>query len=385
MKGVIVAGVGITRFGEHWERGLRELAVEAALKALEDAGIDKKRVDAMWIGNMSAGRFTGQEHLGALIASELGLNIPATRTEAACASGGLAIRHAYLSLLSGKIDCALVIGVEKMTDLPTEEATVTLASAADQEWEAYYGVTFPGLYAMLARRHMHEFGTTREQLALVAVKNHEHGSLNPVAQFRNKITVEDVLNSSPVAEPLNLLDCSPITDGAAAIMLCREGFVKVEKPVYLRASGHAIDTIALHERESLTELKATRLAAKRAYEEAGIAPKQIDLAEVHDCFTIAEILAYEDLGFCEKGEGGKFVEEGESTLKGSLPVNTSGGLKACGHPVGATGVKQAVEIILQLRGEAGERQVKDARMGLTHNVGGSGATCVVHIWEKGFG
>ena len=385
MQKIVAVGIGITKFGEHWEKSLRELAIEAALHAIKDAGIEREQIDALWIGNMSSGRFTGQEHLGALIAGELGLNVSSTRVEAACASGGLAIRQAYLALLSGEIDCALVLGVEKMTDLPTGEATITLATASDQEWEAYYGVTFPGLYAMLAKKHMHEFGTTREQLALVAVKNHEHGSLNPIAQFRNKITVEDVLNSSPVAEPLNLLDCSPITDGAAAILLCREGFLKPEKPVYLVASGHAVDSIALHERKSLTEIKATKLAAKQAYKEAGISPKEVDFAEVHDCFTIAEILAYEDLGFCEKGKGGKFIEDGESTLKGSLPVNTSGGLKACGHPVGATGVKQAVEAVLQLREEAGERQVKGARIGLTHNVGGSGATCVVHIWKKGFG
>ncbi len=384
MQKVVAAGIGITKFGEHWNKSLRELAVEAALKAINDAEIEHEQIDAIWIGNMSSGRFIGQEHLGALIASDLGLNCGATRVEAACASGGLAIRQTYLALLSEKIDCALVIGVEKMTDLPTEEATVTLAAASDQEWEAYYGVTFPGLYAMLAKKHMHEFGTTREQLALVAVKNHEHGSLNPIAQFRNRITVEDVLNSSPVAEPLNLLDCSPISDGAAAILLCREDFLKPEKPVYLVASGHAVDTIALHERTSLTEITATKLAAKRAYEEAGIKPEQIDFAEVHDCFTIAEILAYEDLGFCEKGNGGKFVEDGETSLQGRIPVNTSGGLKSCGHPVGATGVKQAVETVLQLREEAGERQVKGARIGLTHNVGGSGATCVVHIWKKEF-
>ncbi len=385
MQKIVAVGIGITKFGEHWEKSLRELAIEAALHAIKDAGIEREQIDALWIGNMSSGRFTGQEHLGALIAGELGLNVSSTRVEAACASGGLAIRQAYLALLSGEIDCALVLGVEKMTDLPTGEATITLATASDQEWEAYYGVTFPGLYAMLAKKHMHEFGTTREQLALVAVKNHEHGSLNPIAQFRNKITVEDVLNSSPVAEPLNLLDCSPITDGAATILLCREGFLKPEKPVYLVASGHAVDSIALHERKSLTEIKATKLAARQAYKEAGISPKEVDFAEVHDCFTIAEILAYEDLGFCEKGKGGKFIEDGESTLKGSLPVNTSGGLKACGHPVGATGVKQAVEAVLQLREEAGERQVKGAGIGLTHNVGGSGATCVVHIWKKGFG
>jgi acetyl-CoA C-acetyltransferase len=379
---VVCAGVGITRFGEHWEKGLRELAVEAAVNAVKDAGIeDLRKIDAIIVGSMSPGRFSGQEHIGALIASELGLNCPSIRVEGACASGGIAIRQAYLSILSGKHDCVLVVGVEKMCDLPTSEAILTLASAADQEWEAYYGVTFPGLYALIARRHMHEYGTTREQLAMVAVKNHYHGSLNPIAQFRNQITVEDVLNSPPVAEPLNLLDCSPITDGAAAIVLCREKYLEVEKPVYLAASGIATDTIALHSRSSLTELKATRLAAEMAYKEAGVRASDVDVAEVHDCFTIAEILAYEDLGFCEKGEGGKLIENEETKIGGRIPVNTSGGLKACGHPVGATGVKQAVEVVLQLRGEAGKRQVKDCRVGLTHNVGGSGATAVVHIWK----
>jgi len=248
----------------------------------------------------------------------------------------------------------------------------------------FYGATFPALYALLARVHMKEFGTTEEQMALCAVKNHKNAMNNPFAQFHLEITPEDVLKSSPVAEPLNLLDCSPITDGAAAIVLCNENFVKVEKPVYCVASGHTVDTIALHEREKITEIKATKLAAKQAYEEAGIKPNHVDVAEVHDCFTIAEILAYEDLGFCEKGGGGKLIENGETMLNGRIPVNTSGGLKACGHPVGATGVKQAVEVVLQLREEAGERQVKDAKIGLTHKIGGSGATCVVHIWQRGW-
>ncbi len=385
-KRVVVLGVGLTKFGEHWNRGFRELAIEAGVKAIEDAGIAGKDLDAMYIGNMSGGRFIGQEHLASLISGELGLNIPSTRVEAACASGGLAVRQAYLSILSGKHDVVLVGGVEKMTDILTPDVTTTLAGAADQEWEGYYGATFPGLYALMARRHMHEYGTTREQLALVAVKNHENATKNPIAQYPYKISVEDVLNSTPVAEPLNLLDCSPITDGAAALILCSEDFAKKmsDKLVYIRGSGHATDMLALHARDSLVEIKATKLAAKMAYDEAGIKPKDVDLAEVHDCFTIAEILATEDLGFVEKGKGGRFVESGETRLDGSLPINTSGGLKACGHPVGATGVKQICEIVLQLRGEAGERQVKDAKIGLAHNVGGSGATAVVHILERGW-
>ena len=221
---------------------------------------------------------------------------------------------------------------------------------------------------------------------MVAVKNHENASKNPIAQYPYKISIEDVLNSAPVAEPLNLLDCSPITDGAAAVILCSEKFAKkiTDKLVYIRGSGHATDTLALHARSSITEIKATKLAARMAYEEAGITPDNVDVVEVHDCFTIAEILAVEDLGFVEKGKGGKFVEDGETRLDGSLPVNPSGGLKACGHPVGATGVKQVAELTLQLRGEAGERQVKNARIGVAHNVGGSGATAVVHVLERGW-
>ncbi len=384
MRDVFVAGIGLVKFGELWDKGLREMGVEAVLKALEDAKVGIGEVDAFYVGTMSSGRFTGQEHCGALITGELGVNVPSIRVEGACASGGLAFREAYLSILSGKFDVVVALGMEKMTDLTTEEVTLTLSAAADQEWESYYGVTFPGLYALMARRHMHEYGTKREQMALVAVKNHENASLNPFAQFRNKITVEDVLKSTPVADPLTLLDCSPITDGAAAVVLSTKKFAERNgKPlIRVAGSGLATDSLALHKRESLTEIKAAKLASKMAYEESKTSPNKIDVAEVHDCFTIAEIMAYEDLGFVEKGKGGKFIEDGETRLDGSIPVNTSGGLKACGHPVGATGIKQICEITLQLRGEAEKRQVKDAKLGLAHNVGGSGATCVVNILER---
>jgi len=384
MRDVFVAGTGLVKFGELWDKGLREIGVEAVLKALEDAKVDLKEVDAFYVGTMSSGRFAGQEHCGALITGELGINVPSMRVEGACASGGLAFREAYLSILSGKFDVVVALGMEKMTDLTTEEVTLTLSAAADQEWESYYGVTFPGLYALMARRHMHEYGTKREQMAMVAVKNHENAALNPFAQFRNKITVEDVLNSTPVADPLNLLDCSPITDGAAAVVLTTKEFAERNGKALVKVSGSglATDSLALHNRESLTGIKAAKIAAKKAYEESNFSPGKIDVAEVHDCFTIAEIMAYEDLGFVEKGKGGKFIEDGETKINGSIPVNTSGGLKACGHPVGATGIKQVCEIVMQLRGEAGERQVKDARVGLTHNVGGSGATCVVNILER---
>ena len=381
---VAVIGIGVTKFDEHWDKNLRELAIEAGTKAIEDAGIRGRDLNAIYLGNMSAGRFVGQEHVAALVTGELGLSIPAVRVEGACASGGLALREGVFSILSGQNDIVLVGGAEKMTDVMTDATTTTLMGAADQEWEAYYGLTFPSLYAMIARRHMFEFGTTREQLAKVAVKNHHNGSLNPIAQFQNEITVQDVINSTMVADPLTLLDCSPITDGAAALILCKEELAKkyTDNPVYIIGTGQASDTLALHDRRFLTTLDATVKAAQQAYKQAGITVKDVDLAEVHDCFTIAEIVATEDLGFCKKGDGGKLLDEGVTEIGGKIPVNTSGGLKAVGHPVGATGVKQAVEIVMQLRGKAGKRQVKDAKIGLTHNVGGSGATGVVHIFSR---
>ncbi|RLG57548.1 MAG: thiolase domain-containing protein [Candidatus Hydrothermarchaeota archaeon] len=381
---VAVLGVGLTKFGELWETSFTELFVEAGTKAIENANIDGKDIDAIFVGNMSGGRFIDQEHISSLIADYAGLTpIPSTRVEAACASGGLAIRHAIMGIESGFYDIVVVGGVEKMTDVLTERTTQILATAAEQEWEANLGMTFPGLYAMMARRHMHEYGTTREQLALVSVKNHRNAVNNPYAQFRFEITVEDVLNSTVVAEPLRLLDCSPITDGAACLVLASEKKAKefVDNPVYIIGSGQASSTISLHGRENIAIMDATINAAKEAYKRAGIEAKQIEVAEVHDCFTIAEILAIEGLGFVKIGKGGKATEEGLTEIGGKIPVNTSGGLKAKGHPVGATGVAQAVEITLQLRGEAEKRQV-NADIGLTHNVGGSGGTAVVHIFSK---
>jgi acetyl-CoA C-acetyltransferase len=280
-------------------------------------------------------------------------------------------------------DIVVVGGVEKMTDVVGNEATNTLATASDQEWEAFFGATFPGLYAMIATRHMYEYGTTREQLAQVAVKNHANGVLNPNAQFQREISVENVLNATMVSYPLSILDCSPVSDGAAAVILCAADKAKkyTDKPVKIIGSGQASDTLALHGRKEICTLEATVHAAKMAYKQANIQPKDIDLAEVHDCFTIAEILAIEDLGFVKKGEGGKAIDKKITTLNGEIPINTSGGLKAKGHPVGATGVAQVAEIVAQLQGEAGKRQVKDAKIGLTHNIGGSGASCLIHILE----
>ena len=272
-----------------------------------------------------------------------------------------------------------------MTDVTSSEATTALGGAGDQEWELFQGITFPGLYAMMAKRHMHDFGTTEEQLASVAVKNHDNASKNPYAQFNKKITLSEVMKSKIVADPLKLLDCSPLSDGAAAVILVPLEIAKKynDTPIRILASTQASDTLMLCERDCLTGVKAARIAGERAYAQAKVTPADIKVAEVHDCFTIAEIMAMEDLGFYKKGEAAKAVAAGETALNGKLSVNTSGGLKGCGHPVGATGVKQAVEIVAQLRGDAGERQVDGADIGLTHNVGGSGATAVIHIFGRG--
>lgn len=389
MRDVAVIGVGITKFGELWDHSFRSLIAEAGSKAILDAGIQGKDIDAMYIGSMSSGRFVGQEHVGALVADASGfshLHIPSTRVEGACASGGLAVREGFLSIASGMNDIVIVGGIEKMNDVGGSSATETLATAADQEWESFFGATFPGIYAMIATRHMHEYGTTKEQLAQVAVKNHANGALNPNAQYRNTITLEQAVNASPVAYPLGLLDCSPVSDGAASIVLCALEKAKEfsKKPIKIIGSGQASDTLALHGRKDICTLHSTVYAAKMAYNQAKIKPKDVSIAEVHDCFTIAEICAIEDLGFVEKGSGGSAVENKITTIDGNIPVNTSGGLKAKGHPVGATGVAQIVEITQQLRGEADKRQVKDVRIGLAHNVGGSGATCTIHILEGAF-
>ncbi len=386
MRDVAVIGVGLTKFGELWDRSFRQLTAEAGSKAILDSGITGKDIDGLYIGSMSSGRFVGQEHVGALVADASGfshLHIPATRLEGACASGSLALRQGYLSIASGLNDVVVVGGIEKMNDVGGSAATETLATASDQEWEAFFGATFPGLYAMIAKRHMHDFGTTKEDLAHVAVKNHANGVKNPYAQYQKEISLEMALNAAPVAEPLGLMDCSPVTDGAAAVVLCAVDRVNdfEGKPVKIIGSGQASDTLSLHGRRELTTLDATVYAGKMAYKQANLQPKDIDFAEVHDCFTIAEICAIEDLGFVKKGDGGKAVQNKITTIDGTIPVNTSGGLKSKGHPVGATGVAQIVELTKQLRGEAEKRQLNDARYGLAHNVGGSGATCVVHIME----
>jgi len=383
---VSIVSAGMSKFGKHDGLLAREIFSQAASEAFSRCPkLEPKRdVKAMFIGHMGEA-YEHQGHTGSTIADWTGLTgIPTTRTEAACGSSGVALRSGIYAVLSGLADVVIVGGVEKMTNRTTAEVTEYLAMASDYPFEQWHGITFPGLFALMATAHMHAFGTTQEQMAQVAVKNHYHGSLNPKAHMQKEIALETVMNSRFVAWPLKIYDCSLITDGASCIILAKpELAVKyTDQPVHIIGSGQASDTIGLYERKSLTSLSATKLAAKMAYEMANVEPENVNLAEVHDCFTFAELMAYEDLGFCKEGESGSLIESGQTRLSGRIPVNTSGGLKAKGHPVGATGTAQAYEIYLQLTDQAGKRQVQEAKVALTHNVGGSGATAAVHIYRR---
>ena len=371
---IVVQGVGHTKFGAT-EQSVGQLMKEAALQALEDAGVGIHDIDTAYVANLSSS-FGNQCHLPAVLASELGLRKGVTRVESACASGGVAIKEAVQAIVSGMYNTVLVVGVEKMMSTPIEHTTKILASAAGGD-EIQHGATFPSLYGLMAQRHFHTYGTTQQHLAKISVKNHKNAMANPLAQFHKPITEEDVFNSRVIADPIKLLDCSPISDGAAAVILTRG-----EEGVALYGLGHSTCPISLAERADLTIMPAVVEAGREAYAKSGISPSEIDFAEVHDCFTIAELIQTEDLGFCEKGQGGMMIETGQTALGGRIPINPSGGLKAKGHPIGATGVSQVVEIVKQLRGQAGERQVENARVGLACNIGGSGATAVVSIWRK---
>ncbi|MDI6805303.1 MAG: thiolase domain-containing protein [Candidatus Bathyarchaeia archaeon] len=389
MKGkplVSIVSAGLSKFGKIEGLYARELFAEAAKEAYERCPNlnPKKDIQALFVGHMGES-YEHQGHIGATAADWAGLlHIPAIRTEGACASSGAALRAGIYAVLSGLCDVVMVGGVEKMTHRTTPEVTEFLAMASDYPFEQWHGITFPGLFALMATAHMHKYGTTEKQMAMVAVKNHYHGSLNPKAHMQKEVTLETALSSRVIAWPLKLYDCSLITDGASCLILTKPELAKkyTDTPVHIVGSGQASDTIGMYEREEFTSLKAAKLAAKKAYEMANVKPEDIDVAEVHDCFTIAEIIAYEDLGFCKPGEGGHLAEKGETKLGGRIPINTSGGLKAKGHPVGATGTAQAYEIYLQLTEQAEKRQVKDAEIGLTHNVGGSGATAAVHIYRR---
>ena len=386
MREVAIIGVGTTKFGELWDASFRDLGIEAGLKAMNDANLTGSEVDGMFIGNMASGRFINQSHIGALIADYSGMasrNVPATRIEAAGASGGMAFRQGVMAVASGMNDIVVVGGAEKMTDVTDEATNSILDSATDQQWEATTGATFASLNAMIARRCIHDGIATREQIASMAVNSHAHGALNPDAQFRKAITMDTVLRASVVADPLTVFDCAPISDGASAVVLCPLDIAKkyTDKPVKVAASAQASDTLALFQRNDITTFAATTAAAKRAYALAKIDAKDIAVAEVHDHFTIEGILALQDLGLFRRGEAGKAVMDGQAAIGGKVAVNTSGGLKARGHPIGATGVAQIVEITKQLRGDADKRQVPNAKYGLTQNVGGTGSAVVVNIME----
>lgn len=369
----------MTKFGEHFEKSLLDLSLEATFGALTSASLTKDTIDAIVVSNMLSDTLSGQGHLGALISGSLGLTVEAFRVEGACASGGIAVKKAVDMLKAGTHKNILVLGVEKMCDHSSSETTQALTNASDAEKEAFYGITFPGLYAMMARRYFYEYQIGQAELAAVSVKNHYHGARNKKAHFPKEISEKVAMTSSKIADPLRLFDCSPISDGAAALVLSSHEPQSQRKPVRIVGSSIATDSVSLQERKSLTSIKAAELAGKRAYIEAGISSNDVDVAEVHDCFTIAEILALEDLGFFKRGTAGYATMQKKTYYDQEMPINTSGGLKSCGHPVGATGVKQVVEITEQLQGTAEGRQVDNPQYGLTHNVGGSGATCAVHI------
>jgi acetyl-CoA C-acetyltransferase len=382
MRPVAVIGIGKTAFGAFADRDLRSLAVEAGEKCLADGHVSPSQVEAFYLGNFAGPSFVGQNHLAPYIAGAMGINgVACTRFEAACASSGSAFFHAVSAVAAGLYDVVLIDGVEKMTSQTTPKVTEILASAGDTCGEVRAGATFPALFAMIARRHMYQYGTTRQHLAAVAVKNHANGALNPQAHMRKVITMEQALNGKPISDPLTVYDCSLISDGAAAVLIAplERASEFTNKPVKVLGIAQTSDHLALDEKEDITTLRAVVEAAQKAYKMAGVTAADIQFAEVHDCFTIAEILATEDLGFVKKGEGGPYALEGRTCLRGERPVNTSGGLKSKGHPVGATGVGQICDVVQQIRGEAGERQVKRNTLGLAQNLGGSGATSVVTV------
>jgi len=383
MMKVGIVGIGHGRFGRRSDANVQELAFEPFRDALADAsGLSRKDIDALIIG--SSPEYHKQRSLPGVVAEYLGMNPQATwLTEAACASGSSAIRTAYMAIKSGMHDIVAVIGLQKMTELSTPEILALMGRVGDVQWESIFGTTFPGYYALYATRHMYEFKTTKEQMAMVAVKNHHYGTMNPKALFQKEVTIERCLSSDEVAYPLNVFDCCANADGAACIIMTNEKMAKKlnDTPIWFEGMGCASAQMSVLRRPHLVGIPSTVEASKQAYKQANIKPQDVQVADVHDCFTIAEIMAYEDLGFCEKGQGGKFIEEKQSYIDGKTPVNVDGGLKAKGHPVGATGVSMTTEIVKQLRGEAGKRQV-NAEVGLTHNVGGIGQYCFVHILRR---
>ena len=379
-----IVGIGHGKFGNRSDATVQELAFEPFKQAIEDAkNLMREDIDALVVGSVP--EYHMQRSLSGVVAEYIGM-IPKSvwLTEAACASGSAAIRTAYMAIKSGMHDIVAVIGVQKMRELSTEEILALMGRVGDVQWESIFGTTFPGYYALYANRHMHDFGTTKEQMGLVAVKNHHYGSMNPHAFFQKEVTLERVIGSDDVAYPVSVFDCCANADGAACVIMTNEKLAKKysDTPVWFEGLGSASAEMSLLRRPNLVEIPSAVEAAKQAYAQAKVKPSDIQVADVHDCFTIAEIMAYENLGFCPKGKGGKFIEEKQSYIGGKTPVNVDGGLKAKGHPVGATGVSMTTEIVKQLRGEAGKRQVSGAEIGLTHNVGGIGQYTFVQILRR---
>ncbi len=380
---VCVIGAGSTKYGKLPE-SISDITVQASVDAIESAGIEPKEIDAGYISNVF-GVADKQVHLGPVVMSNLGIpEKPSLSIESACGSGSVSFREAFANVAGGFYDAVLVTGVEKVTHTGTEWTTTYFSYCSDFFYEGQAGASFPGLFASMARAYLTEFKATEEDLAMVAVKNHDNGFLNPKAHLRKKITIDDVMNSAVVASPLKLYDCCPFSDGASSVILCNEKFAKQHTKNYIRVigSGRGGSPAALQGRNHLTTIPSTKIAAEAAYKMAGIKPKDVDFAEVHDCFTIAEIVDSEDLGFFDKGKAVEAVRDGKTRLNGEISINPSGGLKSKGHPIGATGVGQVVEVFDQLTGKAGERTVNDAKVGLTHNFGATGASCAVHIFQS---
>ncbi|MDG7011475.1 MAG: thiolase domain-containing protein [Nitrososphaerota archaeon] len=385
MTRVAVVGIGHSRFGRRTDVNIGELAFESIKQAIDDAGVERRDIGNVVVG--SAGGWY-EESLPAVVVGEYaGLSGAGTmRVEAACASGSAAVKAAYNSILSGETEVAMAVGVEKMTEVDSPTSVELIGRAGSYTWEfENYGMTFPAYYALYAVAHMNQFGTTQEDLARVSVKAHRYGASNPLAHFQKEITLEKAMGSQMVAWPLKLYDACPLSDGSATVVLASEEAAKklTDTPVWIRGVGYSSDTANLSRRGNYVGLRAAVEAAARAYAMAKVSPKDIDVATAHDCFTIAELMAYEDLGFCKKGEGAKMIREGETELGGRIPVNLDGGLKAKGHPIGATGVSMAVEITKQLRGEAGRHQAQIKKgLGLTHNIGGTGHYAYVTVYSR---
>jgi len=380
---VCVLGAGSTKYGK-LDESISDIAIQASAEAIEDAGIEPKEIKAGYLSNVF-GVADKQVHLGPVVMSNLGIpERPSLTIESACGSGSVSFREAFANVAAGFYDAVLVTGVEKVTHTGTEWTTTYFSYCSDFFYEGGSGASFPGLFASIARAYLTEFKATEEDFAAVAVKNHDNGLLNPKAHLRRKITIDDVMKSPVVASPLKLYDCCPFSDGASSVILCNEKFAKEHNNNYIKVigSGRGGSSAALQGREHLTTIPSTKIAAEAAYKMAGITPKDVDFAEVHDCFTIAEIVDTEDLGFFEKGQGVQGVRDGQTKRDGEIPINPSGGLKSKGHPIGATGVGQVVEVFDQLTGKAGERTIADAKIGLTQNFGATGASCAVHIFQS---